>query len=115
MQQTLRTINWAQVVVSVVLALISSTGFWSLIAARQSRNTAESKMLLGLGHDRIMDKAMRYIDRGWITQDEYEDLELYLYRPYCQLGGNGSAKRIMEEVNKLPIRSRYQHNGGNNK
>ena len=110
----MQQINWAQVIVSVVLALIGSTGFWSLIASRQSRNTAESKMLLGLGHDRIMDKAMRYIDRGWITQDEYEDLEVYLYRPYCQMGGNGSAKRIMEEVNKLPIRSRYQ-NGGTQK
>ena len=30
-------------------------------------------------------------------------------KPYEKLGGNGSAKRIMTEVNKLPIRkSTYQ-------
>lgn len=28
---------------------------------------------------------------------------LYLYEPYEKLGGNGSAKRVMQEVDKLPI------------
>ena len=57
-------------------------------------------MLIGLGHDRIMFLGMTYIDRGYITKDEYENL----YKPYEKLGGNGSAKRIMAEVDKLPIR-----------
>lgn len=46
---------------------------------------------------------MSYIDRGWITQDEYENLHDYLYKPYEKMGGNGSAKKVMSEVNKLPI------------
>lgn len=29
-------------------------------------------MLIGLAHDRIVYLGMSYIDRGWITQDEYE-------------------------------------------
>ena len=37
------------------------------------------------------------------TKDEYENLYEYLYKPYSALGGNGSAKKVMEEVNKLPI------------
>lgn len=41
--------------------------------------------------------------RGYITQDEYENLRVYLYEPYAKLGGNGSAKRIMQEVDRLPI------------
>ena len=61
-------------------------------------------MLKGLGHDRIMFLGMSYIDRGYITQDEYENLYQYLYRPYEKLGGNGSAKRVMQEVDKLPIK-----------
>lgn len=28
----------------------------------------------------------------------------YLYAPYEKMGGNGSAKRMMEEVRRLPIR-----------
>lgn len=56
---------------------------------------------------------MRYIDRGWITQDEYENLNTYLYEPYKKLGGNGSALRVMQEVNKLPIRNQgFEGMGG---
>ena len=63
--------------------------------------------------DRIMYLGMRYIDRGWITQDEYENLNTYLYEPYKKLGGNGSALRVMQEVNKLPIRNQcFEGMGG---
>ena len=58
---------------------------------------------IGLAHDRIMYLGMSYIDRGCVTQDEYENLRVYLYEPYERMGGNGSAKRIMQEVDKLPI------------
>ena len=42
-------------------------------------------------------------DNCAVTQDEYENLRVYLYEPYEHMGGNGSAKRIMQEVDKLPI------------
>lgn len=60
-------------------------------------------MLVGLAHDRIITLGMDYISRGYITHDEYENLYKYLYQPYKELGGNGSAERIIMEVNKLPI------------
>lgn len=60
-------------------------------------------MLIGLAHDRIVYLGMSYIERGYITQDEYENLYEYLYKPYKAMGGNGSAKRVMDEVNALPI------------
>lgn len=68
------------------------------------RNDVKTEMLIGLAHDRIMYLGMGYIERGWITQDEYENLYEYLYKPYEKMGGNGSAKRVMDEVNKLSIR-----------
>jgi hypothetical protein len=37
-----------------------------------------------------------------VTQDEYENLKVYLYNPYNKLGGNGSAERTMNLVDKLP-------------
>ena len=62
-----------------------------------------------VGHDRIMYLGMVYIERGYITSDEYENLYEYLYKPYEKMGGNGSAKRVMNEVNKLPIhKSTYE-------
>lgn len=60
-------------------------------------------MLVGLAHDRIVHLGMVYVDRGYITQDEYENLNDYLYVPYEKMGGNGSAKRVMEEVRRLPM------------
>jgi hypothetical protein len=46
---------------------------------------------------------MQYINRGWITEDEYQTL-LELYEPYKKLGGNGSGTKIIKEVEKLPIK-----------
>ncbi len=101
---------WLQTVLTILGAVLASSGFWAFIqekdkrkAAENKQNSVESQMLIGLAHDRIIYLGMVYIERGYITQDEYENLYEYLYKPYEKLGGNGSAKRIMTEVNKLPI------------
>ena len=75
-----------------------------LTAKRSKADEAQRKMLVGLAHDRIIHLGMVYIERGYVTQDEYENLQVYLYEPYEEMGGNGSARRVMEEVRKLPIR-----------
>lgn len=89
---------------AIVVAALTSGGLWALVAKRSDKNDAERKMLVGLAHDRIIHLGMVYIERGCVTQDEYENLQVYLYEPYEEMGGNGSARRVMEEVRKLPIR-----------
>lgn len=91
-------------IVSIVCATVASTGFWTIVSSRITKKSAEAEMLIGLGHDRIIRLGLDYISRGWITEDEYDNLYNYLYLPYVKLGGNGSAERVMEEVKKLPIR-----------
>lgn len=93
-----------QIVITVLCSVLASSGFWAWMQSRENKKDAKTDMLKGLGHDRIMFLGMSYIDRGYITQDEYENLYQYLYRPYEKLGGNGSAKRVMQEVDKLPIK-----------
>ena len=93
-----------QIVVPLAVAVLTSSGLWALVSKRADKNNAERKMLVGLAHDRITHLGMAYLTRGYITQDEYENLNDYLYQPYEKMGGNGSAKRIMEEVRKLPIK-----------
>ena len=93
-----------QIVVPLAIAVLTSSGLWALVSKRADKNDAERKMLVGLAHDRITHLGMAYLTRGYITQDEYENLNDYLYQPYEKMGGNGSAKRIMEEVRKLPIK-----------
>lgn len=100
----METINWAQVLTSVLIALIGSTGLWSYISAVRSKKDAKTRLLIGLAHDRIIYLGTRYIERGYITADEFENLHDYLYQPYAENGGNGSAKRVMEQVKALPIK-----------
>ena len=100
----MQSINWMQVLTSVLIALVSSTGLWSYIANYRNRHDAKTRLLIGLAHDRIIYLGTRYIDRGYITPDEYENLHDYLYAPYAENGGNGSAKRVMEQVKALPIK-----------
>lgn len=92
-----------EILISVFGSVMASSGLWALITKRQEKKDIKTRMLLGLAHDRIMDLGQKYIERGKITYDEYENLEKYLYEPYIEMGGNGSAKRIMEEVNKLRL------------
>lgn len=99
-----------ELIVSIVVAMFASTGFWSLltylIQRRDSKNSAESQMLKGLAHDRICDLGERYIKQGYVTQDQFQNLHDYLYEPYTRLGGNGTAKKIMDEVRDLPLKER---------
>ena len=57
----------------------------------------------GQGHDRVIYLGGRYIQRGGITKDEYENLYDYIYLPYKALGGNGTAEKVMKDVDNLPI------------
>ena len=96
--------QWVEWFVTILCAVIASSGFWGLIQKISSKKDVKAKVLIGLGHDRIIYLGMKFIQRGYITKDEYENLHDYLYLPYKEMGGNGSAERIMQEVNRLPIR-----------
>lgn len=96
--------TWPQMLVTILASFVASTGFWTCLQKKLDKDDVTKEMLIGLAHDRIMDLGMDYIERGWITQDEYENLNVYLFRPYSKIGGNGTAERIMKQVDKLPIR-----------
>lgn len=95
-------------ILSIVVAVFASTGFWTLInniiQKRNRQKDALTRLMLGIAHDRIMELSAKYIDRGYISQDEYEDFFKYYYDPYIELGGNGSAEKIVEsQIKKLEI------------
>lgn len=98
---------WLQTILTILGSVIASSGFWAYIQSRRDKNDARSRMLVGLGHDRIVELGLKYIERGWITQEEYENLNDYLYKPYTDLGGNGSARKIMGEVDRLPMHASH--------
>lgn len=100
-----------ETIVAIIVTLLGATGFWGflqfLIEKRRSKNRAEDKALLGLLHNEIYTLCKRYIRKKQITAEEYDNLH-YLSEPYFQMGGNGTAKRLIEEVEHLQI----TNNGG---
>lgn len=97
-------------VVTVIIAILGSGGLWTLIQKRTDKKDLKGKMLMGLAHDRLVYLSLQYIHRGCISKEEFENLHKYLYEPYEELGGNGTVKRLMSDVEKLPIKSNIYFN-----
>lgn len=110
-----------QAVVSVLTAILASGGLWSFLSKKQEirfeelerkrkeeaeaeeKNDVKTKLLVGLAHDRLIYLTNKYLEEGWISSENYENLT-YMYEPYIQGGGNGTVKRNMEKVEKLPFK-----------
>lgn len=97
---------WQQMITTIICAILASSGLWAIVMKKIERKDIEKELLLGLAHDRILYLGMSYINRDppYITEDEYDNLYNYLFVPYEKMGGNGSAKRVMTEIEKLPIK-----------
>ena len=93
-------------VVTIVVTVFGCTGFWQFVMwAVQNwlnKKSVAHKALLGVLQDRIFWLCNKYLDRGSISSEEMRTL-LALYEPYIELGGNGVAKALKEEVDELPI------------
>lgn len=96
---------WIQTVLTLICSLLASGGLWTYLQSRHDKHDAKTDLLVGLAHDIIISKGLTYIDRGWITQDEFENLNDYIFKPYEKAGGNGTAKKVMDEVRRLPIKA----------
>lgn len=93
----------------IILAILGSSalaslisGIISLIANRKKQETGVEAGVRILLYDRIKHLGIKYITRGYITHDEYEDLELMHNVYHNSLNGNGFLDNIMEQVNRLP-------------
>lgn len=95
--------SWTQLIVAIVVATMTSTGFWKYMETRSTKVAMTNSLLMGLAHFRIIQTGFSYIERGWVTKDEYDDFVNYLYKPYRAFGGNGLSERIFKDVEALPI------------
>ena len=102
--------SWISMTIAIFASVMASSGFWTYIHSRTGKLSAANQLLLGLAHERIVHVGAKYVQRGWITYDEYEDFIKYLYVPYSSFGGNGMVDRVKDEVSKLPLKSGRQNN-----
>lgn len=91
------------IVVPIIVAIFASNGFWQYMQNRKKTRSAETELLIGLAHDRIYELCEKYIGRGYVTTSEYDNL-MYLFRPYDKCGGNGTGKKLIEQVDELPMK-----------
>ena len=96
------------IIVTLVVAVFGSTGFWSWVQSRGKKKSAESRLLLGIAYSEIIRRSEHYIHQGYIAVDEYNELNRYLYEPYRDMGGDGTAQKLMDEVRKLPTEREVQ-------
>lgn len=91
----------AEFVIAIIAAVFASTGLWQFILykiqRRDKKSDAMTKLMLGIAHSYIMEQSANFINRGYITKDEYGDFMKYLYNPYLELGGDGTAEKVVEE------------------
>ena len=95
----------SQLILTILTSILASSGLWAFLGTRLERNNAERELIVGIGHIELVFFGMQYIERGWITREEYETMQ-DLYKPYVKLGGNGSGTKIMKEIENLPIREK---------
>lgn len=95
-------------IVAIVVATLASSGLWSfvlyMVQKRDEKKDSLTRLILGLAYREITDLCIKYIKQGCITKDDYEDLIKYLFTPYKELGGDGTAEKLVDEVKKLPIK-----------
>lgn len=85
-----------------VTALLGGSGIWAWAKTRSERNDSEDKLLLQVAKNQLISQGRFYLERGFITMDEYEEYESE-YKVYAMLGGNGLARRVFKQVDDLPI------------
>ena len=107
--------SWLQIILTIFASVMASSGLWAFLGNRLDKRSAERDLIVGIGHIELVFFGMQYIERGWITEDEYETLKA-LYDSYKKLGGNGSGTKVMNEIEKLPIRNQdFEGYGGTKK
>ena len=98
---------------AIVVAIISSgalstliSGLFNLWQMRKKKQDGVREGIKILLYDRIKHLGKDYIERGYVTSDELEDLTTMheIYHDPDGLNGNGFLDAIMRNVKSLPIK-----------
>ena len=107
-----------QQLITLIVAMFASTGFWAFVRTIyehrcEKKKEAQHKVsyelvedlrkaILGVMHTMIFSLGNEYVARDEITLDEYDNF-MVLYKPYEKLGGNGTGKKLKDEVEKVKL------------
>lgn len=99
--------------ITIIVTIFASGGFWAFLQyylqQKSKARSAEQRLIMGLAFKEIIELCEFYLKRGYIERDEYKELNHYLFEPYQEMGGDGTAQRLIKEVENLPIRKETHH------
>lgn len=98
----------------LLLAIFASTGFWTVMNTiiqnvftkkKDSDKTIEllKEADIAILHDKIYRECKAALRDGEISADDYHNIDC-LVKPYFALGGNGTGKKLWEDIQDLPIK-----------
>lgn len=91
-------------VIGLIGVIFGGQGFWTWFSNRNRSKSNESKLMMGIGYSKIIDLCESHISNGYITVQEFHELEHYLYEPYVNMGGNGTVEALFAQVKELPMK-----------
>ena len=74
------------------------------IRRTESKENRDLELIIASYRFRLVQLCKLYIKKGYMTQDEYDQLTEF-FKLYSSLGGNGQAKEYYEKTVKLEIRA----------
>ena len=88
----------------IIATVLAGGGFWTLIQSlinyKVAKDSTEKQALKSLLRDAIYKRCEVALRNGSISVKELENIE-GLYDPYKKLGGNGTAKKLVDEVKEM--------------
>jgi hypothetical protein len=102
---------WVQELFALVIAAV--TWVWKTGDARKRENMIIKEGMLALLHDRLFKACSFYISQGWCSIEGRQNLEC-LFKPYSDLGGDGTAESLYHKCMELPISLEEKDNRDHN-
>ena len=76
-----------------------------------NQNKAVKDGIKGILHNEIIYRCKKILIIGYVTPDDLEELE-YLFKPYKELQGNGTAEKLINRVYQLPMKEMEEIKNG---
>ena len=92
---------WIEELFAAIIALVTWLVRQTKVKKKEYKVLKEG--ILALLHDRLYMACSFFLNRGYCTVDDRENLEC-MFRPYKDLGGNGTGEDLFNKCMKLPLK-----------
>jgi hypothetical protein len=93
---------WITGIITILTGILGSTGFWVLVQNQRDKKSKERVAIMAMLFMAVKMSCKSCLRRGWATTEEIEDIEKYMFEPYKEMGGNGTAEMLMKKIQNLP-------------